>query len=395
MDYTKLKNLTRGLSFPMAIVDLDAFDENAKFLTQLAGDKTIRLATKSIRITWLIRRAMELSPKFKGLMTFSALETLHLAKAGFDDFLLAYPSVSPSDIEAIASVSSLGKSVCMVVDSKAHLEKIGPLWRGPKKLPLVIEVDASLRVLGLHLGVRRSPIRADHLEGLVSLAKEIQASQAFEFKGVMVYEAQVAGLTDQNPFKKFLNPVAKLVRKVSARSVARLRLRIREALEREGIAFTLFNGGGTGSLSFAGKESSLTEVTFGSGLYCSQLFDYYSNLSLKPSALFGLQVVRKSDPGFVTLQGGGYVASGEAGLDRLPKPYLPGGLRLVSTEGSGEVQTPVKGRAVDGLSLGDPVFFRHAKAGELMERMNEAVLIQGGKIVSKVPTYRGEGLTTL
>jgi D-serine deaminase-like pyridoxal phosphate-dependent protein len=43
------------------------------------------------------------------------------------------------------------------------------------------------------------------------------------------------------------------------------------------------------------------------------------------------------------------------------------------------------------LELGDPVILQHAKAGELCERFNHLLLIQGGRVVGRVPTYRGAG----
>jgi D-serine deaminase-like pyridoxal phosphate-dependent protein len=90
-----------------------------------------------------------------------------------------------------------------------------------------------------------------------------------------------------------------------------------------------------------------------------------------------------------TALGGGYPASGAAGRDRLPRPVFPPGLRLDRTEGAGEVQTPLHGAAA--LHVGDRVWFRHAKAGELCERFNEVHLVRGGELVDTVPTYRGEG----
>ena len=89
--------------------------------------------------------------------------------------------------------------------------------------------------------------------------------------------------------------------------------------------------------------------------------------------------------------GGGWIASGEASPSRQPLPWLPGGLRLIGTEGAGEVQTPVVGPAAAGLRIGDRVWFRHAKAGELCEHVNELHLVDGESIVDTVPTYRGEG----
>jgi D-serine deaminase-like pyridoxal phosphate-dependent protein len=155
------------------------------------------------------------------------------------------------------------------------------------------------------------------------------------------------------------------------------------------------NGGGTGSLESTCAERAVTEATVGSGLYGPALFDHYTRFRPRPAAVFCLPVVRRPSRRVATLLGGGYVASGPAGRDRLPVVHAPAGLRLTATEGAGEVQTPVAGRAARGLRVGDRVYLRHAKAGELCERFATLHLVAGGRIVDEVPTYRGDGRTEL
>jgi D-serine deaminase-like pyridoxal phosphate-dependent protein len=177
----------------------------------------------------------------------------------------------------------------------------------------------------------------------------------------------------------------------SGRDVRRARAAVDQALRDAGLAPTLFNGGGTGSVAACAREGCLTEVTAGSGFLDSHLFDRYRGLHLEPAAFFALAVVRRPSPGIVTCHGGGYVASGSAGASRLPIPSLPPGLRLLSLEGAGEVQTPLElGRDVT-LALGDPVFFRHAKAGELAEHFEEYLLDSGDRVEGRARTYRGLG----
>jgi D-serine deaminase-like pyridoxal phosphate-dependent protein len=158
----------------------------------------------------------------------------------------------------------------------------------------------------------------------------------------------------------------------------------------------IVNGGGSGSLVSTLADPLVTEVTIGSGFFCPALFHHFQEVHYQPSAFFATQVVRIPAPGLVTCLGGGYVASGPAGADKLPSPVLPAGLKYLPLEGAGEVQTPL---ALPGncphLDLGDPVIFQHAKAGELCERFSELALVQDGKIIQRVPTYRGEGHTFL
>ena len=47
--------------------------------------------------------------------------------------------------------------------------------------------------------------------------------------------------------------------------------------------------------------------------------------------------------------------------------------------------------AAAGLGLGDTVYFRHAKAGEPAEHLNEIAVYSSGRIIDSWATYRGEG----
>jgi D-serine deaminase-like pyridoxal phosphate-dependent protein len=283
-------------------------------------------------------------------------------------------------------------TLAIVVDSLAQVEPLDAAGVAEgTRIPLVVEADMSWRPGGgkLHLGVRRSPLRTP--EAVVDLAERIAARRGVRFHGIMGYEAQIAGLGDANPFQKRLNRAKRLIRERSRPFVEETRERIARLLNERGLPPKVFNGGGTGSLNWCTAESALTEVTAGSGFLASHIFDFYRHLKLRPAAFFALQVVRRSDAGFVTCLGGGYVASGPPGMDRLPVPWLPAGLRLVSAEGAGEVQTPLQVPAGVDLDLGDPVFFRHAKAGELAEHFTHYLLFRGDRVVERVPTYRGMG----
>ncbi len=75
----------------------------------------------------------------------------------------------------------------------------------------------------------------------------------------------------------------------------------------------------------------------------------------------------------------------------MPQPVHPAGLRFVGSEGAGGVRTPLRGPAADRLEIGDLVWFRHAKAGELCEHVNLPQLVEADGSVRPVPTCRGEG----
>ena len=390
--YERYRQLIASEPLPLALVDLDALDHNIEVLLAdvRRHGKTLRLASKSVRCLWLLTYITEKSQgTIRGILSYSVAEAAFLAEHGFTDILVAYPTVQPSDCQVLAQLNGPTQRVAIVVDSEDHLQALRGTPERP--IPVVIELDLSYRPLGgrVHLGARRSPLRSP--EAVLQLARKIAQRADLKFLGVMGYEAQIAGVGESNPFSPLLNPARKLIKKLSRPAVAQMRQRVAELLCQHGFSVEVFNGGGTGSVAFASAEPALTEVTAGSGFLCSHLFDYYSHLTLKPAIFFALQVVRSSDPGFVTCHGGGYIASGQAGADRLPVPYLPPGLKLTALEGAGEVQTPL--RVPKGVTLrpGDPVFFRHAKAGELAEHFHEYLIVRGTQIVTKAPTYRGMG----
>jgi D-serine deaminase-like pyridoxal phosphate-dependent protein len=203
--------------------------------------------------------------------------------------------------------------------------------------------------------------------------------------GVMFYEAQVAGLPDRSP-------AVRLVKKRSLADLATRRGAVVQAVETTiGHPLELVNGGGSGSLEATAADGAVTELTAGSGLFCPTLFDGYRAFTPRPSAWFALPVVRRPAPDVATCFGGGYIASGPTGKNRQPLPVSPAGLKLIGAEGAGEVQTPVRGKAAAALQVGDRVWFRHAKAGELCERFDAVHLVQGDRTVGQTPTYRGEG----
>jgi D-serine deaminase-like pyridoxal phosphate-dependent protein len=281
-----------------------------------------------------------------------------------------------------------------MIDSTDHLDLIdAAAGRGRRPVRVCLDFDTSLELAGgrVRIGAKRSPLRTPG--AVAALAREVVRRPGFELAGVMGYEAHVAGLGDA-PANRALGLAVRRMQRAASAQLAERRAAVVAAV-REVADVPLVNGGGTGSLETTAAEAAVTEVTVGSGFYGPTLFDAYSRFRPQAAAMYCLPVVRRPSPRIATALGGGYPASGAAGRDRLPSPYLPAGLRLTSTEGAGEVQTPLTGRAARGLRVGDRVFLRHAKAGELCERFPSLHVVAGGEIVDELPTYRGEGRTFL
>ncbi|MQY14026.1 hypothetical protein SRB5_41870 [Streptomyces sp. RB5] len=386
---------TARFDAPFAVVDLDAFDANADDLVRRAQGKPIRVASKSVRCRALLERVLD-RPGFAGIMSFTLAESLWLAGEGFDDVLLAYPSADRAGFARLAADPKLAGSVTVMADSPDQLELIDAARAGGREeIRVCVELDTSLRMLGgrVRIGARRSPHATP--AALAELARSVVRRPGFRLTGIMAYEGHIAGVGDALAGRPGRSASIRLMQAAAKRELAARRAEAVRAVRAVAPELEFVNGGGTGSVQHTAAEDAVTEIAAGSGLYQPRLFDNYTSFGGRPAALFAQPVVRRPGPGAVTVLGGGYPASGAPGTDRLPVPWLPTGLRYDAQEGAGEVQTPLLGAAADSLEVGDRVWFRHAKAGELCERFDALHLIRGDEVTATVPTYRGEGKTFL
>ncbi|MFD8894882.1 alanine racemase [Streptomyces sp. NPDC059566] len=394
-DRARYDRATAHLDAPLAIVDLDAFDANADDLVRRAAGKPVRVASKSVRCRALLERVLA-RPGFAGIMSYTLAESLWLARSGFEDVLLAYPSADRAGFGELAGDAKLAGAVTVMVDDLAQLELIDAARDGgAEEIRVCLELDTALQLLGgrVRIGARRSPLREPGQ--LAGLAAAVAARPGFRVVGLMAYEGHVAGVGDALAGRPLRSRAIRLMQGAARRELAARRAEVVRAVRAVVPDLEFVNGGGTGSVQQTAAEDAVTEIAAGSGLYVPRLFDNYTSFSGRPAALFAQPVVRRPGVGVVTVLGGGYPASGAAGPDRLPVPYLPQGLRYDAQEGAGEVQTPLLGSPADDLLIGDRVWFRHAKAGELCERFDTLHLVEGDRVADSVPTYRGEGRTFL
>lgn len=375
-----------GVSGPIATLSLPALRYNALDMVVRAGGVPIRVASKSVRVRGAIDATLAVAG-YQGILAFTLPEALWLAET-HDDVVLGYPTADRAAIAALVADESAAARVTLMVDDLAQLDLVDAV-AAPGSRPeirVAIDADASWRAPGLgHIGVFRSPV---HEPGEVAaLGRAISARPGFRLVGLMMYEAQIAGQGDAT------GSGDAVIRWMQRRSSAELLQRRGEivAALRDVAPLEFVNGGGTGSLEYTASDQSVTELTAGSGLLAGHLFDGYRAFDLAPAAAFSLEVVRKPAADIATVLGGGWIASGPPVASRQPLPVWPAGLETMPREGAGEVQTPLKGEAARTLKVGDRVWFRHSKSGELAERVDRYHLFDGAKLIGELPTYRGEG----
>lgn len=390
-----LESATAELDPPYGVISLAALSHNAFDLLDRAKGTPIRVASKSVRVRGVLDAVLAL-PGYAGVLAYTLAEANWLATTSADgeaitDIVVAYPTADRAALRALGASPELAARVTIMVDSVEQLDFIDSVVApgARETIRVCLELDASyITPLFGHIGVFRSPLHTT--EQARAFAGVIASRPGFSLVGMMGYEAQIAGLVNKpagNPLRGFA------VTFLQSRSKIELADRRAAAVAavREVADLEFVNAGGTGSIESSVAEAAVTEVAAGSGLFGPHLFDNYSHFHPAPAAAFALSVVRKPSPETAVLLGGGWVASGPAANDRLPKIVWPESLEMVAREMAGEVQTPLTGAGAASLSVGDRVWLRHTKAGELSEHLDEFAIVDGGTIVETMPTYRGQG----
>jgi len=390
-----LRAATAELDPPYGVISLDALAHNAFDMLDRAAGTPIRVASKSVRVRGIIDAVLAL-PGYAGVLAYTLPEANWLATASadgpaIDDVVVAYPTADRGALRQLGRSEELARRVTIMIDSVEQLDfvdaAIPPGQRASIRVCLEIDASWDSKIFG-HLGVRRSPVHS--VADARALAETIVARPGFTLVGMMGYEAQIAGLVNQPAGNPLRGAAVKWVQKRSAAELAERR-GLAVASVRQIADLEFVNGGGTGSIESTTAEEAVTEVAAGSGLFGPHLFDNYAHFHPAPAASFALSVVRKPQPDLAVLLGGGWIASGPTAADRTPKLAWPEGLKLLPLEMAGEVQSPVSGTAAPGLTVGDRVWLRHTKAGEISEHLDEFAIVSGGAVVDTVPTYRGQG----
>lgn len=395
-DYSYYNSILKGKHWPCAILDLDILEYNTHEILGEVESKKIRIASKSIRSIEVLKKIISIKPEaFSGIMAFTIDEAFFLAENGFKDILVGYPTMQLGNIKKVADFLKKGVQVTLMVDLVEHIEAINEIGKEQDVIfPICLDIDMSVQFPGIYFGVLRSSL--NRKEALPPILSKLATSQYVKVIGLMGYEAQIAGVGDRKKGEIIVNSIVRLLKKKSIKKIAKRRHYFVNEIERfTGNSLKIVNAGGTGSINSSKNEEWVNEITVGSGFFSPSLFDYYKEFRYKPALFYAIEISRNPKDNVWTASGGGYIASGSVGKDKSPTPYLPMEIHLYKNEGVGEVQTPFKYKGDEKLKLGEPIFFRHAKAGELCERFNELIVLSNGEIVNHFRTYRGEGKSFL
>lgn len=363
---------------PSAWLDMDALDHNIKLVNQKTHAVRLRLATKSIRSLDVLRYIKDNSPHFIGLMSYAADESLYLLENGFDNVLCAYPTLDMDSVAATFRYIKQGATMIWMVDRPEHIDMLNEIAKAHDMvIEVCLDINMSMPLPALYFGTKRSALMS--IKDVKKLLKHIKKRSNIIVSAAMGYEAQIAGLPEHLPRKALLAPAIRLLKNCSKKQVSQRRRSVIAYLKKQGYTLKLVNGGGSGSMDFTASQPEVSEITVGSAYYKPAYFDYMDSMNeFNAAAGFVLAVTRQPEKGVITCHSGGFIASGAAGIDKAPVVHYPKNLSIINGEGFGEVQTPMiinktNSSNIPPPNIGERVWCRHAKAGELCEHFNEII----------------------
>ena len=385
--YERYEAIFGDLEPPFAFCDLDAVWSNAAEMLGRAGGKPIRVASKSVRCRDL------LAPHPRARPRLSRPADLHAARGllarrrrASRTSSVAYPTADRTRAGR-ARAADRGRARprrrCVMVDSVAHLDLIEAATgrrRRARSVRVCIELDVGWWPLGGPDQDRAEALPVRTPEQARELAQEIERRAG-------VAPGRADGLRGPHRGRRRRGAGTAAARTsrsgdaaaLGARAARKRRAAVVAAV-REVAELEFVNGGGTGSIAATAAEPAVTEVAAGSGFYAPVLFDHYS--SLRAASGRGLRARRRPQA---------VAADRDRARRRLrrlrrrraatasPSPTCRAGCGSTRSRAPARSRRRCSASPRRALEVGDRVYFRHAKAGELCERFNSLHLVEGGR----------------
>src|SRR5699024_10205784 len=156
---------------------------------------------------------------------FTADEAIYLNNNGLNDLLIAYPVWDTNQLKKVAKRVSTGQTLTLMIDSIEHIKHLDNIAsQNQQQYLLSVYIDLSNKYPGLHLGVHRSPIKT--VKQAIKRESRIIKSPYLKLDGLMGYEAQIAGVTDNNPNSKIKNSIIRKLKKNSSKKLMKKRKKI-------------------------------------------------------------------------------------------------------------------------------------------------------------------------
>ena len=226
---------------PALVIDIEALDHNFSVVSEMYDGKVCKMRqhAKNIKSPVVLQRQIDAGGTLGGVCTAKIAEAEVMIQGGIKDVLVTSEVVGPDKLRRLAALAKHA-NIKVCIDNLQNVKDLSEAAvKMSSEIGVLIEVDTSMSRAGV-----RSPG-----EG-VALAKVAASLPGIKFLGVMSHQT-VRGWADRE------------TRFTEGRRYIEICLKVKRAIEAEGIPVVMVSSGETFSYDVAPEIEGVTEVEGG------------------------------------------------------------------------------------------------------------------------------------
>ena len=290
-----------ALDTPALLVDLDAFEHNARLMSDACRRAGIawRPHVKACKTPELARLLLDAGAV--GITCAKVSEAQVMAEGGIDDILIANEVVGEEKVARLIELAH-NATVCVAVDDETNLTMIAEqATAAGAVIDVLVDVDVNLHRCGV------AP------DDAAALCLRVVELDGVRLRGLMGYEGHVMGM-----------PPAEKERET--RISGELLQRARRAAESAGVEINVLSGGGSGNYRFVLQQRLLTELQAGGAALMDLTYEEMGVEGHRRTFSLMAQVVSAAAEGRAAADAGWKATGRHTGL---PEVAAPSGARCV------------------------------------------------------------------
>jgi len=348
-----------GLATPALILDVRALEENMATMDRILAGSSLKLRPhyKSHKCAAIAKRQIQAGAI--GMTCAKLSEAEDLCDMGVEDILIANQIVDPAKLRRLADLAGN----CRLTVCVDHPDNIAALSAAAKSCGTTVHC-----LIEFDIGMERCGVVTK--EEVLTLAKQILASDNLEFDGIQAYAGHISHVADPQTRKD-----------MTKANYEKLKVLLRY-LKENGIAVKTVSGGSTGTAQIKAAEGLYTELQAGSYLFLDAT---YRQLNLPfQNSLYLLTTVVSTREGLTVVDAGVKTCGVDQGM---PQPLTGSVTKIVDSEEHFQLHG-----YTEPVQVGEKLLLIPAHCCSTVNLHDKIYLVDGDRVIDRLPvTARGIG----
>lgn len=243
---------SRGkLQTPALVLDLDAFERNVAAMAEHCTRNGMKLRPHAKTHKSVAIAKKQIAAGAVGQCCAKLGEAEAMGEGGIESLLITSPVVTEGAIMRLMALNTRVADLMVAVDNPQNAEALaGAAKAAGKKLKVLVDLDPGLHRTGIAPG-----------EPVLSLGRQVHASEWLELRGLQCYAGHVMHIED------FVQ------RREQSLAAMKVLGETRDAFRAAGLPVDIVSGGGTGSFNIDPEAKVLTELQGGSYIFMDKQYN--------------------------------------------------------------------------------------------------------------------------